>query len=244
MTGKIRYSRKRQTWSLAISFVSLLLSIAAFLSLHLLLAAGFAALTVGFWYLTRVWTGQDPIPMPYFMRAVLWLPRGPHSARNLARILQPRPGERILEVGPGIGIHALPVASTLLPKGTLDALDIQEEMLRALKKRAQKLGVTNIVATLGNAKTLPYPDGSFDAAYMICTLGEIPDGTAALKELGRVLKTSGRLVVGEFMIDPDFIPVNSLKEKAKNAGFVLERTAGPRLAYFALFRPNPPRSGE
>jgi hypothetical protein len=129
MIEKIRYSQKRQTWSLAISFVSLLLSIAAFLSLHLLLAAGFVALAIGFWYLTQVWTGQDPIPMPYFMRAVLWLPRGPHSAKNLARILQPRPGERILEVGPGIGIHALMMSSALLPKGTLDVLDIQEEML-------------------------------------------------------------------------------------------------------------------
>jgi ubiquinone/menaquinone biosynthesis C-methylase UbiE len=174
--------------------------------------------------------------MPYFMRGVLWLPRGPHSAKNLARILEPRSGERILEVGPGIGTHAVPMASAVLSRGILDVLDIQGEMLRALMKRARKQQVMNIVAIQGNAETLPYPDGFFDAAYMIDTLGEIPDGAAALRELGRVLKPTGRLVIGEIMIDPDFIPLTALKEKARHAGFVFERMTGSRIAYFALFR--------
>ena len=236
MIERVQYSRKRQVWSLAISLGLLLLSIAAFLSLYLLPAAGLAALAVGFWYLTRVWTRQDPIPMPYFMRGLLWLPRGPHSTGNLARILEPRSGERILEVGPGIGTHALPMAAAVLPRGILDVLDIQAEMLGALKKRARKLRVTNIEATQGNAETLPYPDGFFDAAYMIDTLGEIPDGAAALRELARVLKPTGRLVIGEIMIDPDFIPLTALKGKARPAGFVFERMTGSRIAYFALFR--------
>ena len=50
----------------------------------------------------RRWSRRSPVPMPYFMRWVLHLPRGPQSPAALARVLQPRPGERLLEIGPGI----------------------------------------------------------------------------------------------------------------------------------------------
>src|SRR3989304_354371 len=71
----------------------------------------------------RLWSRKSPVPMPYFMRWVLRVPRGPHSPARLRRVLQPRSGERILEIGPGVGVHALPVASQLLPDGVLDVLD-------------------------------------------------------------------------------------------------------------------------
>src|SRR5919198_4029617 len=77
----------------------------------------------------RVWSRKSPVPMPYFMWWVLLLPRGPQTPKRLKHILQPRSGERILEVGPGIGVHALAIASALLPDGVLDVLDVQQEML-------------------------------------------------------------------------------------------------------------------
>jgi hypothetical protein len=39
-------------------------------------------------------------------------------------MLEPRAGERIFELGPGIGVHALPVAASLVPSGMLDVLDV------------------------------------------------------------------------------------------------------------------------
>jgi SAM-dependent methyltransferase len=214
-----------------------IVSVAALISAHLRWAAVWAVLAVGSWMATRVWNRQDPIPMPYFMRWILLLPRGPHSPQHLKRILQPQSGERILEVGPGVGVHALPIAAALLPSGVLDVLDIQHEMLDDLKRRAVKAGITNIVAIQGDAQALPYPRPTFDAAYMIGTLGEIPDAAAALRELRRVLKPTGRLVIGELLIDPDYVSLPALEEKARDAGLVLERTTGPRFSYFALFRP-------
>jgi len=72
---------------------------------------------------------------------------------------------------------------------------------------------------------------------MIGTLGEIPDVAAALRELRRVLRTGGRLVIGEAFIDPDYVSLPALEKKVKAAGFFLEHASGPRLAYFARFRP-------
>lgn len=87
---------------------------------------------------SRVWSRRSPVPMPYFLRWVLRLPRGPHSPKHLKRILQPRSGERILEIGPGVGVHALPIASSLRPNGALDVLDAQQQMLDDLTRRAAR----------------------------------------------------------------------------------------------------------
>jgi SAM-dependent methyltransferase len=185
----------------------------------------------------RLWSRQSPVPMPYFMRWVLLVPRGPHSATRLQRVLQPRSGERILEIGPGVGVHAHSVAASLRPDGVLDVLDVQQEMLDDLVRRATRGGLTNIVARQGDAQRLPYPDSTFDAAYLVSVLGEVPDASLALREFRRVLKPAARLLIGEVLVDPDFISLPALQKMARDAGFVFERHLGPRFAYGAVFRP-------
>lgn len=187
----------------------------------------------------RLWSHKSPVPMPYFMRWVLLVPRGPHSPKHLKQILQPQSGERILEIGSGIGVHALPVATSLLPNGVLHVLDVQQEMLVNLARRAAREDLNNIVPVQGDAQKLPYADRTFDAAYLIGVLGEIPDPGATLHELRRVLKPRSRLIISELLIDPDFLSLPALREKAGDAGFVYERSSGPRWAYSALFRPAP-----
>ncbi len=200
-------------------------------------AGGFVAFALGARLVMRTWSRLFPGPMPYQMRGVLLVPRGPHSSARLNEVLQPRRGERILEVGPGVGVHALPVAAALAPDGVLDVVDVQQDMLDDLMRRAERRGLSNIVPRLGDARTLPYPDRTFDAGYLISVLGEIPDPRAALGELRRVLKTSGRLVVCEMLIDPDYVTPAALQDMARPAGFALERLSGPRFAYRALLRP-------
>ncbi len=175
--------------------------------------------------------------MPYYLRSVLHLPRGPLAARWVSKRLAPRPGERILEVGPGVGSYALPIARSLLPEGTLHALDVQRKMLDALVRRAERSGLSNVVPTRGDARNLPYADHAFDAVLLITVLGEIPDSVAALREIRRVLAPGGRLLVGELAMDPDFISVGALRAMAPRAGLALEEVGGPGVAYGALLRP-------
>ena len=228
-----------QVWALYLSIGALVLCVLAFITGHLVWALLWGVLTVVGWTAVRKWNQTSPIPMPHSMRWLLFLPRGPLSVRHLIGILQPVPGERILEVGVGPGVDAIPIARSLAPGGVLEALDLQPEMVESLRRRMQKQRVTNIIATQGDAQALPYPNRVFDAAYMIGTLGEIPDNAAALRELRRVLKSKGRLLIGEFFPDPDFIRLSRLTEMAMKEGFTIERTTGRRSAYLALFRPNP-----
>lgn len=226
---------------LLILFASILFGVIAIVFLAIgkfITAVLLFVLAVVAWKIAKVWQRKNPIPMPYYLRWAMFIPRG-HSPKKLMQILKPISGERMLEVGPGPGIHALPVAAALLPGGTLDVLDIQQEMLDALKERAAKKGVTNIIATCGNAMSLPYPNETFDAAYIIGSLGEMPDAVTVLRELRRVLKRNGRLVVAEVIIDPDFVSINQLKSKAAEAGFHHNATTGPTISYFARFSLSP-----
>ncbi len=176
-------------------------------------------------------------------RAVRWrndpsveLPRPLLTRSRLRQILAPQPRDRIIEVGPGTGYYALHTARWLSPGGTLDVLDMQEEMLDHTMRRARERGITNVVPTLGDARKLPYPDDTFDAAYLVVVLGEVPDQGHALEELRRVLKPDGRLVIGEWFLDPHMVRFGTLRARAEAAGLNFERRLGSTPAYFASFR--------
>jgi SAM-dependent methyltransferase len=186
--------------------------------------------------MTRYLSVTRPGPMPHLLRWTLAVPRGNLSPAHLLTVLEPSSGERILEIGPGTGLYSIPVATALGPGGSLDVLDVQEAMLDEVTARARAAGVGNITPTCGDARTLPYPDAAFDAAFLVGVLGEIPDEAAALRELRRVLKPRGRLVVGEVAFDPDFVRLGSLQRRTGEARFAFERRQGGALSYLARFR--------
>ncbi|MFJ2189947.1 class I SAM-dependent methyltransferase [Kitasatospora sp. NPDC087861] len=182
------------------------------------------------------WWVTDSAPYPYAQHRLLDLPLPFLSWERLAEQLQPLPGERMLEIGPGTGLQSLQVAPRLGADGRLDIVDIQQEMLDHVMRRAAGSGLDTIVPTLADARELPFDDATFDAAYLVTALGEIPDVPAALSELRRVLKPTGRLVVGEFF-DRHQIRPATLARHANAVGLHVIRQSGPALAYFALLRP-------
>jgi SAM-dependent methyltransferase len=182
----------------------------------------------------RAFGRRYPAPMGGALRWTLFVV--PHASRFLAALLDPKRGERILEIGPGVGQHALFMARRVGPAGAVEVLDVQHDMLEAVVRRAAAAGVTNVVARRGDAQDLPYRDASFDAAYLSAVLGEIPNPDAALRELRRVLKRGGRLVVAEVFLDPEFVSLMELREKTERTGFVFDGKRGLALAYAARFR--------
>jgi ubiquinone/menaquinone biosynthesis C-methylase UbiE len=180
---------------------------------------------------------QGPLSFcPYGLRFSLDLPHPFVTRPRLRETLCPEPGQRALEVGPGTGYYAFQAARWLEPGGTLDILDIQQEMLDHTMRRARPMGVSNIVPRRGDAHALPYPDDHFDSAYLVATLGEVPDKGRALRELGRVLKRGGRLVVGEVLLDPHKVTFDELRRLTGAGGLEYERTLKGALGYFAAFR--------
>jgi SAM-dependent methyltransferase len=189
-----------------------------------------ALVTLGVSY----WWRKNPSACPYNQRFWVMAPHPGITRKRLLEILAPSPGQRVLEVGPGTGYYSIEVAPKL-GDGTLVVFDIQQEMLDHVVREADKRGIRNIEATLGDAQALPYDDDSFDAAYLVTVLGEIPDQDAALRELARVVRPGGPLVVGELFGDPHMVAFKKLQGRAERHGFAFERRLGTPLAYFARF---------
>ena len=185
------------------------------------LAAAAAAFAAG-----TAWQRVSPSACPYSQRWLLLFPRPGLSRRRLAAILEPRAGERLLEVGPGPGHFTIAMAGQVGSRGSVAALDLQQEMLDALGSRAGREGIENLELQQGDATALPYEDASFDGAFLVTVLGEIPDQGAALRELRRVLRPGGRVVFGETVLDPHLVPLRSMRRRAEAAGLRFQRVLG------------------
>jgi ubiquinone/menaquinone biosynthesis C-methylase UbiE len=183
-----------------------------------------------------LWWRRHPSACPYSQRFWVEAPHPFITRARLREVLAPAPGSRILEVGPGTGYYALAVARWLGPDGRLAILDVQQEMLDHTLRRAAEEGISNISGVRADAREMPYADDSFDAAYLVTVLGEIPDQAAALRELRRVVKPDGRIVVGELFGDPHMVTHRALRDRAAEAGLAVEHMLGGRLWHFTRLR--------
>jgi SAM-dependent methyltransferase len=191
-----------------------------------------AALAVGG---AALWWRKNPSACPYSQRFWVEAPHPFITRARLKAVLEAKQGERVLEVGPGTGYYTLDVAEWVGPDGSVDILDLQQEMLDHTMRRAAERNLVNITPTRSDATALPFEDETFDAAFLVTVLGEIPDQDAALRELGRVLKPGGRLVVGELLGDPHYVALGPMRLRAAAAGLGFERRSGNALGYFARF---------
>jgi ubiquinone/menaquinone biosynthesis C-methylase UbiE len=95
--------------------------------------------------------------------------------------------QNILEIGCGCGVY-LPLLSTYA--ATLTAVDINESYLAEAGKQGSNAILKNM-----SAESLEFSDRSFDVVVMIETLEHIPDDQKALREISRVLKPGGKLII-------------------------------------------------
>jgi ubiquinone/menaquinone biosynthesis C-methylase UbiE len=195
------------------------------------LAVALAAVVVA----AALWWRRNPSACPYNQRFWVQAPHPLITRERLRATLAPAPGERVLEIGPGTGYYTLDLAEWIGPEGDLEIFDIQQEMLDHTMKRARERELGNLSATQGDAQALPFDDDSVDAVVLTTVLGEIPDQNAALREIARVLRPGGRLVVGELFGDPHYVSPSALRGRAEAAGLRLEDRSGPPLGYFARF---------
>jgi demethylmenaquinone methyltransferase / 2-methoxy-6-polyprenyl-1,4-benzoquinol methylase len=101
-----------------------------------------------------------------------------------------RPGERVLDVGAGTGVST----EELQRSGAFAVgADLSVGMLVAGRHAGR-----TVPLLAGDAVRLPFPDGAFDAVTISFALRNVQDTAGALRELGRVTRPGGRLVVCEF----------------------------------------------
>jgi phosphatidylethanolamine/phosphatidyl-N-methylethanolamine N-methyltransferase len=107
------------------------------------------------------------------------------------KLLEAKPGDRILEVGVGTGLN-LP----LYPRDCdVTGVDISEGMLRKAEERVRTLGMGRAKLMVMDGSRLEFPDNSFDRVIATYVISAVPDPVKTLLEMRRVCKPSGHLVI-------------------------------------------------
>lgn len=110
------------------------------------------------------------------------------------RQLNLAPGERLLDVGCGLGEAAIALAADLGDTGGIVGVDASEEMLQVARAGARAAGC-NARFTVGDAVALDEPGASFDAVRSERTLQWVNDPLAAVAEMARVVRPGGRVTL-------------------------------------------------
>jgi ubiquinone/menaquinone biosynthesis C-methylase UbiE len=114
-------------------------------------------------------------------------------AAKLAEVAKPRRGEAVLDVGTGTGLVARGVAAQVGKKGSIVGIDVSPAMLTLAHSLSD--GIANISYLLEPAEVLVFKDASFDLVTMSEVLTYLLDPASALREIRRVLRPRGRLVL-------------------------------------------------
>lgn len=127
-----------------------------------------------------------------------------------------RPGQRVLDLGSGTGYPALSAAQLVGSAGHVLGIDLADQMMAVAKRKADKLGLTNVEFRTGDVTELPFEGGCFDAVISRFCLMFLPDLSKALGEIARVLRAGGYLAAAVWSA-PDKnpflrIPLDTIKQ--------------------------------
>ncbi len=111
-----------------------------------------------------------------------------------------RPGERVVDIGSGAGLDSLIAAKMVGPSGRVIGVDMTPAMLETARKSASLAGAGHVEFREGLAESLPVPESWADVVISNGVLNLLPDKLAALQEMARVLKPTGRLQIGDILV--------------------------------------------
>ena len=137
--------------------------------------------------------GRDPDSVP---GRVKW----DDAVRIIREFSEVKPKDRVLDVACGDGLLAFEVARYC---AYLTGIDISEGMIAIASERAIEAGAKNVSFQVGDAAHLEFPDGTFDRVFCRLGIHHFRDPLLAMREMMRVLKTPGHLIVADIVSSED-----------------------------------------
>jgi SAM-dependent methyltransferase len=113
----------------------------------------------------------------------------------MVALLDPQPGEAVLDLAAGVGETGYLAVQRLAPGGSLLTTDLVPEMVEAARRRARELGLADVSFAVADAQALDLTDGSIDGVLCRFGLMLVPEPLRALVEMARVLRPGGRAVL-------------------------------------------------
>ena len=106
-----------------------------------------------------------------------------------------KPGMIVADIGAGSGLFSRPLSKAVGPTGKIYAVDIQQDLLDVINKRAKEEKIANIQTVLGEFDDPKIPTRNVDLAFINDVLHHIQNRSTYLKALGTYVKAGGRVAI-------------------------------------------------
>lgn len=186
---------------------------------------------IGKWYQGR--------EIAYVMgfQGIGWLERSERekeeNVSQLIKNMNIQKNDVIADIGAGSGYHAFRMAA-IATKGTIYAVDIQEEMLLAIEKSKGDNKFKNVKTILGSEKSVNLPENSVDKVLMVDVYHEFSFPVEMINSIKKALKPKGKIYLIEYRMEDPKVPIKKLHKMSekqavkemKAAGFTLQENIG------------------
>ena len=161
-----------------------------------------------------------------------WLERSDRekeeNVSNLIQNMRIESNDKIADIGAGSGYHVFRMAP-LAKNGVVYAVDIQNEMLEAIKTKIELNKIKNIKTILGNEKSIQLPKNSVDKILMVDVYHEFNFPKEMIRSIKNALKPNGELFLIEYRGEDTRVPIKKIHKMSEKqaqkemeaAGFTL-----------------------
>ena len=141
---------------------------------------------------------------------------------EVVALLGIRAGDRVADLGAGGGYFTFPLADAVGADGRVYAVDVDEDMIRYLRRRAAKKGYANIEVVRAEPDHLGLPEGEIDLLFTCNTYHHLADRVRYFEAVLDVLEPAGRVAIIEYDGGRHATPRQTILDEMSRAGYRLE----------------------
>ena len=134
---------------------------------------------------------------------------------TMLQALKLKPGQTVCDLGCGNGFYTLKLANIVGPDGRVLAVDMQKQMLDMLRRSMRREKIDNIETILATPADPMLPEATLDLVLMVDVYHEVSHPEQILAAVRKSLKPTGRMVLVEFSMEDDDLPINKLHKMSK-----------------------------